>query len=109
MFGGSGASFHVFGDLKRTRKRREKHKKRSLFDHSKRMYQDDGIQHEFPEITPHMRQQIRTQILEERRKSRRKLLMVLSITAVILAFGIYYILFGIKVSKGFFNFFTFGW
>jgi hypothetical protein len=105
MFGGSGAAFYVFGDLKRTKQRREK---RKAFDRDKRLYKDDGIQNNFPKITPQLRLQIRTQMLEQHRKSRNRLLIILGITAVVLAFVSYYLLFGIKVSDGFFDLFTFG-
>ncbi|PTX62866.1 hypothetical protein C8N46_102266 [Kordia periserrulae] len=105
MFGGSGAAFHVFDDLKRTMKRRAK---RNAFDPKKRYYKDDGIQQSFPEITSQMRQKIRMQMLQQRKEYRRKLLIRLSIFSVIFGIIAYYLLFVVEITDAFWRLFTFG-
>ncbi|KAB8153136.1 hypothetical protein EZY14_012215 [Kordia sp. TARA_039_SRF] len=105
MFGGSGAAFHVFDDLKRTMKRRAK---RKAFDPKKRYFKDDGIQQSFPKITSQMRQKIRTQMLQQRQEYRRKILIGLGIAAVIFGIIAYYLLFVVEITDTFWNLFTFG-
>ena len=101
---GQGVGFYVFDDIRRTKKRREK---RKVFDGNTQFYQNDGIKQTFPELTPQMRQQISTQISEEQKAYRKKLLVRLGIAAVIFGFIAYYLLFKVEISESFSNLFSY--
>ena len=73
---GSGSAFEVFGDIARTKQRRNKG---TPFDHAKRYYKNDGIKNVIPKVNSQVLTQIRERIQEENQRSERKTIVVLSI------------------------------
>lgn len=90
---GSGAAFYVYGDLDRTKRRRER---RTPFDKNLRYYKNEGKKKIFPKLTEIQLSAIRERMKKQNRKERDK-----SIIAFIIAIPI-----TIGLIVGFFKYWT---